>query len=773
MPFKFSFPLPGRNASGDIHSSLILIDTPNDSHDDSPFSDPGSKAQRVLGTLEPASPHDLSNRSLRRALRKKPSFMNVTRSEAGNNSPAAKDGFPFPDMPDSRGSSRRPPHNLRNQASSPLLSERFFKESPGTDSTARSPSPRPHFYGSSSTLRSYYDPAKSPLSISQQTSASSARDMALRKGYPTISSPLTQDVSNEISPSAFDDERRTATEHHSARKPARLDLSMFAPTHKAPPVPITSPNEVSKSPSQLSYSSSQQSASSGRSNWWRRKRAKEPESKRAKAPPDGSSLDQLDLGVDSLKMNIRKPRVGTRHWLDGVGDAHTLNIPESQSDRDTAHSELWNKRLDGLRPDARGSSATNLQQADADDLCVNRDPSSNDPAVSEPAVTRQRLQGSPSAEISIHTGQQKTRRGSPTVAKADLLNHSFLELSSSDDEEAVGSIGPSQDYGRRHVGDSIDQTTIDKDVLMSSTENIRPVKPKSVVNNSPRKPKRGSAITPPVPKIPERPQVQQRVSSMKWRELQDFKSSSIAARITDDSHSSSGGASIASQASSLRQTAFESHIRKPNQGSKLMSVTVEEGELLEAMRQTRASIYQDALSEGGSTKTFPGSRSNLGRSRNSGTDCRVSYLGSDSSISPPPSLPTTTASPQSFLFPDVPSSDNSKVHFPAPRRAKPKQAPPIIFPPPKASPTDSFSPSDILPSTPKSRRSPLTPSSTIQDESEGFDSREVVRVSHARKRKASSGVVMLDGMEERARTWENEEVWGGVVGEGEEVVTAL
>ncbi|KAL8936781.1 MAG: hypothetical protein Q9216_004748 [Gyalolechia sp. 2 TL-2023] len=763
MPFKFSFPIPGRKAS-DGHGSPILIDTPNDSHDDSPFSDPGSKAERVLGTLEPASPHGISKKSSSKALLKKPSFMSVTLSEAGNSLPAAKDGFPFPDMPNSRGSSRRPSHSLQNQASSPLLGERFFKGSPGTDSTNNSPSPRPHFYGSSSTLRSFYDPAKSPLSISQQTSASSARDMALRKGYPTISSPLTQDVSNEISPSAIDPERRPATDHDLAWKSACLDLSKFSPTHQASTISIISPDEISKSPSQLSYSSSQQSASSGRPNWWKRKKAKESKSKKAKAPSNELNLDQLDLGVDSLKTNIKKPRAGMRHWFDGVGDEQTPNVPRGRLDPDKAYRQFWNRSLDDLRPDARDLPLGDREQGSMDELSRHGDALPNAPAVSEPNAL---WQDPSSEETPTHTDQPKMRSSSSIAAKADLLNHSFLELSSSDDEAAEGSVHRSQDYRHHRSCDSNDQTTTGKDIIVSSAENIGPVKPKSVISTSPRKSKRGSEIIPPVPKIPERPQLQQRVSSMKWRELQNFKSSSITARAVDDSHSSSGGGSIASQASSLRQTVFESHIRKPNHGSKLMSVTAEEGELLEAMRQSRASPRPDAYSEGGYTRTISSPRSNLSRPRTSGTDGRGSYLGSDRSFSPPPSLPATNASPQSFRFPDVPSSSNNKPPSPTPYRAKLGQAPPIIFPPPRASPTDSFSPSDILPSTPRSRLSPLTPSSTVQDESEGFDAKGALRTGHMRKRTVSSGVVMLDGMEERARIWESEEEWGGVLGREE------
>ncbi|KAL8841645.1 MAG: hypothetical protein Q9170_000859 [Blastenia crenularia] len=761
MPFKFSFPLPGRKASGDTNGSPILLDTPNDSHDDSPLSDPGSKAERILGTLEPITSHALSSKSSRKALRKKPSFMSVTLSETENNSPAGKDGFPFPDMPGSRGSSRRPSHNLQNQASSPLLGERFFKGSPGTDSTTNSPSPRPHFYGSSSTLRSYYDPAKSPLSISQQTSASSARDMALRKGYPAISSPLSQDVSNEISPSGIDHEGRPVMDHDSTRKPARLDLSKFSPKHQNSSLPIVSPDEVSKSPSQLSFSSSQQSASSGRPSWWTRRKTKESKSKKTNRAPDESRLDEFDLGLDSLKTNIRKPRAGARHWFDSVDVPSPADNPKGQSDSDETHRQFWNRHLDNLRPTDYTSPAGDLGQGAVKELSSREDPSSNESILSKQALLRHGSQDSLPEETPA-----QTRSRSSTLAKADLLNHSFLELSSSDDEEPEGKITLPEDYRRHRVQDSIDQDGRAEDALVSSAQRTSLVKPKPVVNTSPRRSKRGSEIIPPVPKIPERPQLQQRVSSMRWREIQNFKSPTITTRPIDDSTSSSGGASIASQSSSFRHASADPYIKRSAPGGMLMTVTDEEGELLEAMRQTRAGVRQDVFG-GDYGNNFHGTRNNIHRPRTSGADGRASYLGSDRSISPPPSLLTTNASPQSFRFPDVPSSD-TKPLSPLLRRVKPRQAPPIIFPPPKSSPTESFSPGDILPSTPRSRLSPLTPSSTTQDENEvlGNDghARGEMRKGHLRKRTVSSGVVMLDGMEERARIWESEEEWGGVMG---------
>ncbi|KAL8991081.1 MAG: hypothetical protein Q9177_000414 [Variospora cf. flavescens] len=768
MPFKFFFPVPGRKTSDDPRGSPILMDTPSDSHDNSPFSDPGCKAERVLGTLQPASSQALSNKSTRKALMKKPSYLNGILSEAEDALAVAKDGFPFPDMPGSRGSSRHPSRNLRNQGSSPLLGDRFFKGSPGTDSTMSNPSPRPHFYGSSSTLRSYYDPTKSPLSISQQTSASSARDMALRKGFPSIASPLSQDVSKEIFPSALQNEGRPAPERASSWKPAHPDFSNRLCGTQISSTSIISPDDVKKSPSQLSHSNSHQSASSGRPNWWKRTKAEQPKLGNEQLPSDQRRIDQFDLGMDSLKTNIKKPKAGTKSWFDGVGnDNNSQVINDVHGSTDKTHKQFWNKRLDEFRPEVRSP-----EHRDAPEPPADRNLGCVSPADAQCTRTKHASEDHMQKAVQDPTSQVKTRNRRSTSAKADLSNQSFLELSSSSDEE-TDDAEQQETYRGHHIGDSVDQNALSVDGLVSSAERVRFNKPKAVVNTSPRRSKRGSEVIPPVPKIPERPQLQQRVSSMKWRDTQNLKSPIISSRAIEDYTCSSGGASITSQTSSYGHTGTEPQLKKSAPASKVMTVTVEEGELLEAMRQTRASLRQDAFAEG-YTKAFHSSRNMYHRPRTSGTDGRVSYLESDRSISPSPSMPTSR---QSFRLSDVPSSDKMTRPF-SPLSWKPKpprQAPPIIFPPPRASPTESFSLSDIVPSTPRGRLSPLTPSfitqeddlhNTFGDISDGSagGKRGVGGIGkaasgHLRKRTVSSGVVMLDGMEEKARVWENEEEW--------------
>ncbi|KAI4281174.1 MAG: hypothetical protein L6R38_003914, partial [Xanthoria sp. 2 TBL-2021] len=752
--FKFSFPLPGRKASDDKNCTPASLNTPNDSHDSSPFTDPGSKAERVLGTLDPAPS---STKASRKALRKKPSFMSVTISDAESDS-AARDGFPFPGMPDSRGSSRRPSYNLRNQSSSPILGQRFTKGSPGTDSMSDKSSPRPHFYGSSSTLRSYYDPARSPLSISQQTSASSARDMALRKGQPIISSPLSQDASTDISPAAIEDEQKPASNPAPAHNPTRLNLSDLFPQPHLSTGPILSVDEVSKSPTQLSYPTSPQCGSAGRPNWWKRRKAKESKSKEAKPSPDDPRLDRLDLGVDTLKMNIKKPKAGSQHWFAGLSENPA---PGAEVDDAEARRRFGNKRLNDLC-----QKTNDRPQGHLDKKIEGEPPAREDSVGSEPAgLPRQHhmqdSQTSESKETSSNTGPKRRRSKSVTSAKADLLNQSFLELSSSsDDESEQPATTELQNYRRHRFRDSIDQNAIADDVLVTSAERVRPIKPKPVANTSPRRSKRESEVIPPVPKIPERPQLQQRISSMRWRESTSVNSLPASTTSVEDS-------SMVSPPPSFKTTSTELQDQRFGHGSKIMTVTAEEGQLLEAMRKKRANIRQEAA------RNFNDNQ----RPKTAGTDGRVSYFGSDRSGSPPPSLPafhshmyrSSNGSDGSFAFPQVPSSSDSAAFT----RKAPRQAPPIVFPPPKCSPSaSSFNTSDMLPSTPRSNRlSPITPISPAQDDDFGGSGYMYGgtllgmgkgRVRHERKRTMSSGVVMLDAVGERDRGWELEdEAWGG------------
>lgn len=193
-----------------------------------------------------------------------------------------------------------------------------------------------------------------------------------------------------------------------------------------------------------------------------------------------------------------------------------------------------------------------------------------------------------------------------------------------------------------------------------------------------------------------------------------------------------------------------------------MKVTQEEEKLLEAMRDKRASIRQDDFEKGFTTAMHlqdivarPKTAGADGRS--SATYSRSSFYGSRSSISPMPnqeyglqrnlagshiSATTDDLGDEAYPFPEVPPSLRSPAEFASI---------------PKASPSLSFSPSDISPST---RNSPITPPpghgtlglcSGGNTVSPRRGLQVMNKIGHERKRTVSSSVVMLDGVEHHAQ----------------------
>ncbi|KAL9609767.1 MAG: hypothetical protein Q9167_005496 [Letrouitia subvulpina] len=773
--FKFSFPLPGSWQSAESDASPGSWSIPSDAYEDSPLSDPGSKAERVLGTSEPARPH-IKKKASRKALKSKPSFMSVTISEAESDDNSGKDGFPFPGMPPSKNGSRRPSFNLRTQSSSPLLGDRFLKGSPGTDSlTTDASSPQHRFHSSSSTLRSYYDPGRSPLSISQQTSASSARDMALRKGCPIVSSPLSRNIS-ESSSSAFLNERAGATvQYGPGASPATFDLSSYFPKPDRKSNVILSPNGISKSPSQMSLSSNgQQANTSRRQGWWKKRKGKEAGSKSFDAHQQHPILHEHNVQPPPPKTDPMKSKVGARYWFDGVEEDNSVDMSDFDgAGKPNFPTQSWNKRLDGLQEvvhqnqevdkdrgcriqlplSPQHSAHTTTNNHDQKQHC--KMPDDDDHAQSF-SILRSRSNSASQRNVSP---SGESRVGS---LKVDLQDQSFLELSSSEDESESSAVASYQSC-RHRIRDSIDQTAIGDEVLVYNAERVRPAKPQPVHHSLSRRSIRGSETIPPVPKIPARPQLQKRVSSMRWRESTSMKP--VTTQVAEDSNSS-GRASMVSQASS-RIAIADSHKKKIGHKNKMMVVTLEEEQLLEAMRNKRTSIQRNAFTDG-YAKSNNSVQTSGNRPRTAGADSKPSYSRSTSP------LPSTTVPPKSagFSFPTT-SSDYSAFEDPFPflEISKRSKAPPVRFPPPKSSPTSSLSPSDMLQSTPRSGLSPITPPPPDRDFLETYVQGAAISPSraqhiaqksrHERKETASSSVVMLDGGDQRGHELDDEDAITG------------
>ena len=762
--FKISFPLPRRpSASPNATPGYQYSNKKN--VDDSPFSHPGAKAERTLGASEPEAA-DL--KKIKRQLRN--GFMSVTLADVDGESTQTPDEYSFPGMQTPAESSRGPSYSLNRKGSSPLLGEQYANGSTEAEYFSRLPSPQARRAGSAMTLRAHYDPARSPLAISQQTSASSARDMALRKGCPEVSRPTTHhsvqavksnDPSRPHSRSPSADSRISGSSIKKItaiprRRPSVTDPPTLYPYadrafHAVSPPPALINSTLPKP------LPTQQTASSSGSKWWQRKAA-------LKTPPPSPTIGRqthqqtFEQNFSSIKVNVKRPKPGTpgdRNWFDGLEDDEPiiadLQHPEL-SNRQTRQmqepplsiSEIMSLEPRGTEITSRKSSFSHKSQYTATitrKLSFHLDSSSppsrplhagvstptgdihsgSSPTLSQrPHITS----SSPSntlrkvLKVPCNDSIQSTINGRVMHAGINLQLESFLELSSSEDEggESSATFEFQPSYRRHKIRASIEKASYDSEVSVGNAQRAKPVRPRSIVNRNTNRPNpaiaNSSEIVPPVPSIPGKPQPGPRTSSTRWREIMEDKAPSTESTI--DSRESSVNGDIHARIMHSRRPQRNPSLR----GSKMMKVTQEEEKLLEAMREKRASIRQDDFEKG--FKTAMQLHEIVSRPKTAGADGRssrssTSIYGSRSSNSPPPQeygLNRTLAGSRLSASTDDLITEDS---YPFPEVPLSLKNPLDFASPSKTSPSLSFSPSDILPvsdtlpETPTSRNSPITP----------------------------------------------------------------
>ena len=770
--FKFSFPLPRRKSSSEKQPGPSPQRMYSDDADDFPLSSPGFKAEQVLGTSE-YNNMDLLDQPPRRPkrLRKHPSFMSVTISDTGSDSVKDTDDEPLSGMSVSGDRSQHRPSITRNQPSSPLLGQSFSNALEEKTCGSDVSSPRAHYSPSSSTLRSYYDPAKSPLAISQQTSASSARDMALRKGCPPVSSPLarqdslsnSQDLVNKYSVAENVDFQHTRPQH--------IDLSTLPPSQPSFRHPhVHSPHLYPNSPPQPSLIARTHKSISDRTKWlgWERRKTKAFIS--SKEQPL-----QSDLGRSSelsppnhLAANTHRP---AHNWLDGIEAgtfAATLG-PESGPKTITMHnfpqnsSSKLNVSRDSVSGDLRigpdsTSSQAPIQEIEPTQLSTSfrmdqnpetphyhRYPSQPNDIRSTPSIRSQK---------SVLSSQSNRK----TLFGMDLKNQSVLSLSSSEDEseESV----PNNDITQRHrIRESIDYADKGDEALVLSAERIKSVKPQPIVNVRLRRRSRSgsSEFVPPVPRIPVRPMLSPRVSSMKWQEHKSIEATqeNCASGIDYDWEPVNIGSRTSRSSRSSSQ-------RKINEReSRMMVVTPDEEKLLEGMRRKRASIRHDHAADLQNRRD-----SVTSRPKTAGEDKRPRYFDAIVSQSPPSGSEDVARSLAGAYAASADDLTREIEYFPGvPEIPVRLRGYTNLGSSPKKSPSLSLTASDLVASTPTSRRSPITPPSGL-GHLDAYSSTyavspsrsiNVAKTKHERNRTVSSSVVVLDGAEQRAQQLDEED----------------
>lgn len=204
---------------------------------------------------------------------------------------------------------------------SPPLPKRFMDVSSDWDSLTDATSSHLQHSGSSSTLRSYDDSLKIPLSVPQQTSLSPNRDKTLPKDYsPTSSSPSLDksgEYTNLTTQSRDGLDRNEGT--YLERNPPYLDLSVLFPKSYTSNGLLSSPHNGRGTPISLSIRpDGHRPTPSPRRKWFGLKNTKRKKSRSGAfgtAQLNSDVIRQLQL---SSIIAVGRPKDKVQNWFDGL-----------------------------------------------------------------------------------------------------------------------------------------------------------------------------------------------------------------------------------------------------------------------------------------------------------------------------------------------------------------------------------------------------------------------------------------------------------------------
>lgn len=558
---------------------------------------------------------------------------------------------------------------LSHRASSNIMPHVVYDGEETQGSNYSSTSRQLHPATSNSTLRSHYDAKNSPLYISQQTSDSAVRDMALRKGKPQIG---LQNHDHAPSPLARGMEDFHSGEHRKS-KPAKLDLSKLFPKPRGHSgqefgAALLSPNKLVNSPTAMSAVSdyfprpmtrepTPQPRERSKLTKPQRQQALQTQMIRSTSPV---RLNKRDV-YDSAKINVRRPPRGIQHWFEGLSE------DSDDADEEEEHGRV-NESANPSRhyPTARKPSQSGLLQESA---APKQQPRSVQ-YLSDPRLSRQ-LYANPSthrlnspSSFSVNSGSSlgTARTKESAFSKSNLQNSSILSFSSSEDE---GDNNRSRISRRKaSVRDSIDMSE-SGDIIIGQAQAFE-VRPPF----HSRRPSAGklslmststNAATIDIMYTPEPPYTPVTRNSMSSRRTSHVRQPSVIPEVEDMRPKT---AHFQSQSPSTRSTrTSKSEPRSQDEVRKFMAVTPEEEALLEALRKKRAAMAHDSTKDHEATAKQEEVRQRTTPERSINKDHRASgFLVAESPIVSPVRIVETKRKPsrKSLVSGSQPLSTSSR-----------------------------------------------------------------------------------------------------------------
>ena len=623
---KFSFPIPGRK-----HKEVPSVNVQT-----VPGNSNLSKAQRILGTSNNLNIDISPIREEGQHQWKHPGSRSSGMSISISDSTRSAESIHESQSEQWEHESGVLPKGISEKASSTLLGRRYGED--GTTTTSDR-SGRLRNEDSSSTLKSFYDRQQMPLSISQQTAASSARDLALRKGCPPVvqRSPLLQ-VETALDP--FDEHFAASNKHNGSglqaiqspekrKKPGRLDLTKLFPKSRRHGDKSDS-DYMTPSPSSASTNGSHNAGSLM------------PDSARRKL-----KKSQSKESMQSQKCSVRSERSYEQRQTNGtllqlydhyenlpVRSPRMDRIPESRvpdhipSGRDSKIIRTDPEPNSSKRsPDPPASSSSkepfSWKNVRSSLAATNLTPSSLTRSSLTPPNSN--WESTSAASISSrNTRTSKTTAGS-SFSHSDLQEKSVLSLSSDSEDDSETdpglSLGPpsrGKSSGGSSCGSPINTSQVQKSTQPSGGLTARnygqrrgPVQQApylTVPENSASSSRLSGPWTPP-PQLATPPSSShQRYSQLPSPREKKDQSSSIRSGNSSRRAKPPSIASIQSlQAPHTPPLSPSSMVfrQTSERSSRFMAVTQQEEALLEALRQKRARMREEIIEEHETTMKTP------------------------------------------------------------------------------------------------------------------------------------------------------------------------
>lgn len=527
-----------------------------------------SKAQHILGITETA--------------------LNTARNQSISSSTTARiPALTFSDTATELGSTATPIERhedtpeLNLKASSVLLHEEFNING---DNASSLRSRRLKMYGSNSTLNSYYDAQKTPLAISQQTSDSSRRDFALRKGSPVVVKPPSTE---KASPLRFFKSSKTREGH----EPRKLTKSTPPPSDQHLPLTPKSQRSfgshrnrntaIPEVPSHTSKPDTSSKAAKGVHFYplSSRQSVTVKQSQRIKTSP-------VKAEVPHIKVNIRRPRAGAKHWFDGLeGDSSeegSVHEPEFHQSFVTGMEMAFEAGSIGMRSSHTDNGSRLVNEVPNHNDRTQKPRSMSKPPLIPPRVSTLNAKSSRSTLSQTGTVRSQSKAKAGSLASTDLQHTSVLDLSSSDDEELRSQSKPPQQNSLPRLRDSIAIDRINESEIEVGTAKTIDTKQNCSIKATPSLRRVNGAHS----------KQKTGLSSKRHSHAPTYLRDRSSERAVGNNDLLTSFPATPTEPAASRRTSFQMSDTASIESRRLMSVTRQEESLLAAMRLKRSALNQ-------------------------------------------------------------------------------------------------------------------------------------------------------------------------------------